>query len=1254
MAGKDIILNFKINGIEKGTDQVDKLKNKITDLNTEFTSVESATEGFQLVDESTQSVSTSLTDLNENAEGIGPAFSESTQTASENLDNLKTSIDDVSNTSITNSNVKISNFGTGLKSATEGGEKAIKGLSKGFELLGGNTEKISLIEEGLNAVNAVLKGQAALTKAAFDDTSILGQIKALGQLGIAKIKDLFVTKSQTVATEQQAAATVQAGVAADGLKAKLLSTGLGALVVLVGSLVTAFLLFKESAIDVSKVMEGRMKTAADQLANSLSLLQAKLSLKVSGLDATITKLEKQLELTKETGGSLDKQAKIEKQLIELKEDKLSLQLQEATDAREANEKAIAKNNLQIQEVESKLKLAKLSKEELDVLKQQGQTLITNSNREEGGVKIKYTNLSLLKKHEEAVKNLNINEELNLKLQLKHEELTGKVTKNINDQVALSAELTASQEYSLPLLNAATISEKEKLRIQKESKIEELRQKNQQVQDLISDLNRATSTIERQNIIEKLKLLDTEDSKIQAIRKQQQLNNDLNEDGLNKQRESLIQNQESIIQSIESTETKSLEQRIEKENKLKSQKEKNEIELQNFNEAALKNQLTFEVKSESDAQKEITQVVKDAIKQRADLSNAKAKGKIDDLVDEEKKLQDEFTKVLQQGNIIRAFEIHKHLNQINADKRRAAAEALIDLEKSEKEELAKETDPVKRQKIIDFYKKLKKEIDGIMSGDGDSGPDADPTGGAVGRLQEIAGKINEFIQVWGGAFTSIMDSLFAAQDQLADRQQERIDADLEAFQNYLDTQNDLLEDQLDEKERMISDSNSRIEELQNILQNSSGKRHEFIQKQIDEEQRKLKKATAEKIALQNQIDLNKRLSEAKEEEAKAKGEKLDLERKKRERDSALVHAIINTALGVTQALATIPPPYSYVVAAITALAGAAEIAVISNQKFKEGGLLDEANEKLNRKVVTSDDLKKGTLIKNGSSHEDGGTIIAPGKEAEKGEFVVRKEAVENNLEVIEYINKNPAQKLRIIKTIPSTDNTSGNRSSGDNTFSSGEKTNSSSSSETGTKENVYSRLDKIDHDRLKKLIESDIQRKKQIKDIDTNLNKVQNQIKNIDGSHYFTGVWHRLIAGPVSPLADSTPPSSVDAVNEPLRITPLSFTDDSTTIEQFKEGGLLGGNSFSFVDTLGQLNLHNDNGFDTNTYFDNSSLFNPANLVFPDFNKIQSVVNNNNTANQNIDLTPIVDAIREIEIILSVEEFNRVNQRIVRVKEEAKV
>lgn len=67
---------------------------------------------------------------------------------------------------------------------------------------------------------------------------------------------------------------------------------------------------------------------------------------------------------------------------------------------------------------------------------------------------------------------------------------------------------------------------------------------------------------------------------------------------------------------------------------------------------------------------------------------------------------------------------------------------------------------------------------------------------------------------------------------------------------------------------------------------------------------------------------------------AKQEELQLKQAKRQKAMSLTNAIVNTALGVTAAL-TVAPPAGYIMAAITAAMGAAQIAMIASTPITTG-------------------------------------------------------------------------------------------------------------------------------------------------------------------------------------------------------------------------------------------------------------------------------------------------------------------------------
>lgn len=100
---------------------------------------------------------------------------------------------------------------------------------------------------------------------------------------------------------------------------------------------------------------------------------------------------------------------------------------------------------------------------------------------------------------------------------------------------------------------------------------------------------------------------------------------------------------------------------------------------------------------------------------------------------------------------------------------------------------------------------------------------------------------------------------------------------------------------------------------------------------------------ERIAKLNEIgaayDLSKkqRLENELKEQLKIKNKALaeDKKIKQKQKALAITTAVINTAGGVLQALGAYPPPYNFVLAAITAALGAVQIAQISSAKYAEG-------------------------------------------------------------------------------------------------------------------------------------------------------------------------------------------------------------------------------------------------------------------------------------------------------------------------------
>jgi len=111
---------------------------------------------------------------------------------------------------------------------------------------------------------------------------------------------------------------------------------------------------------------------------------------------------------------------------------------------------------------------------------------------------------------------------------------------------------------------------------------------------------------------------------------------------------------------------------------------------------------------------------------------------------------------------------------------------------------------------------------------------------------------------------------------------------------------------------IESRKESISRLNEDLQNATGLHKKFLEKQVEQEEKAL------------------------EEETKAK-EKARKEQAEAQKAISIIQAVIAAALGITNAF-SLPPPASFIAAAATGVATAAQIAVIASQKFAKGGLV----------------------------------------------------------------------------------------------------------------------------------------------------------------------------------------------------------------------------------------------------------------------------------------------------------------------------
>lgn len=159
---------------------------------------------------------------------------------------------------------------------------------------------------------------------------------------------------------------------------------------------------------------------------------------------------------------------------------------------------------------------------------------------------------------------------------------------------------------------------------------------------------------------------------------------------------------------------------------------------------------------------------------------------------------------------------------------------------------------------------------------------------------------------------------------------------------------------------LSDGKIGAQDLQTMLQGAAGMAQEafklasmWAEKQTAAENNQLKayqkSNDKKKKALQDRVDAGL-MTEAQynaevermDAEYDAYQEELQLKQAKRNKQLQLTQAIINTALSVTMALASSAPPANFIMAALVAAMGAAEIALIASTPittgYAEGGLV----------------------------------------------------------------------------------------------------------------------------------------------------------------------------------------------------------------------------------------------------------------------------------------------------------------------------
>ena len=213
-------------------------------------------------------------------------------------------------------------------------------------------------------------------------------------------------------------------------------------------------------------------------------------------------------------------------------------------------------------------------------------------------------------------------------------------------------------------------------------------------------------------------------------------------------------------------------------------------------------------------------------------------------------------------------------------------------------------------------------------------------------------------------------------QLADINYENEMKRIEELEKQYDRENELLEEKFQEQEELYNKHNDNIGGIEEELKTARGDRRMFLLEQIDDEMKKRQEAYNQ----QQQIEKKQQQLEQKKKALELQKEQAEKKRNKVQQKVQIAQATASTALAVTNALAVQPWFLGVALAAVAAAMGAAQIAIISKQKFADGGIL------------------------RGKSHNEGGIPVGnTGIEVEGNEYIVNKHTTTKNVDVLDYIN-----------------------------------------------------------------------------------------------------------------------------------------------------------------------------------------------------------------------------------------------------------
>lgn len=167
----------------------------------------------------------------------------------------------------------------------------------------------------------------------------------------------------------------------------------------------------------------------------------------------------------------------------------------------------------------------------------------------------------------------------------------------------------------------------------------------------------------------------------------------------------------------------------------------------------------------------------------------------------------------------------------------------------------------------------------------------------------------------------------------------LDNQLITQQEYDDLMIEMRKDYQNQELKMVfehwSDMSSKVAEIANTLM---GTIQQINQITTEKELKNIDDVTDSRKRSATKYITNKKLLENELEKIDKEAAKRREEISKREKQIAMIMAIINTAQGVTKALASSGPPLNFIMAGLVGVAGAIQVGLIASQAFAEGGIV----------------------------------------------------------------------------------------------------------------------------------------------------------------------------------------------------------------------------------------------------------------------------------------------------------------------------